>query len=131
MSGETPQNARGHRVLRLHAGAWAAAAVVAIVAGLALQDGWRFFWLALVWGFAVFLHYLYVKSGRIDERWAARRAAEVTGKAYDAGHIDIIRERYDADPPAGGDGGSGEDGAAVSDPNGPPLERKRGKPYDR
>lgn len=69
-------------------------AVVAVLAAFLADNGGRFVWPILVWGFALFLHYLYVRSRDVDDDWASDRAADVAQHAYDSGHIDIIRERY-------------------------------------
>ncbi len=82
------------RYLRLHARAYAVAAVIFLLVDLVASDGWWFFWPVLVWGSVVFLHYMYVKSVSIDDDWAARRTREIGDRAYDLGHIEDIRKRY-------------------------------------
>ena len=85
---------RARRYLRIHLGVYAAAATLSIVLDVVAADALRFLWGVLVWGFLVFLHYMYVKTVTIDNGWARRRARDVTEKAYDAGHIEDIRKRY-------------------------------------
>lgn len=80
--------------LRVHLRVYIGAIVVLFIAQFFLSDGWWLLGLALVWGFVLFLHYMFVKSTNIDDGWANRRADDVTDKAYDAGHIDNIRDRY-------------------------------------
>ncbi len=85
---------RAARYLRPHARAYAVAAVIFLLVDLVASEGWWFFWPVLVWGSVVFLHYMYVKSVRIDDDWAARRTREIGDRAYDLGHIEDIRKRY-------------------------------------
>ncbi len=92
---ETPAASRcPARTLRRHAYAYAVGSVVLIVVDFAASEGWWFFWPVVAWGCAVLLHYIHVKSISIDDGWAADRATEVVGKAYDLGHIESIRDRY-------------------------------------
>lgn len=88
----TNRNAR--RYLRIHLRAYAAAAVPFVIVNLVAAGGGWFFWPVVVWGVFVIVHYMYVKSLTIDNGWAQRRARDVTGKAYDAGHIEDIHKRY-------------------------------------
>lgn len=60
-----------------------------------MGDGSTVVWPLLVWGFALFLHFLYVRSLNVDDDWASNRAADVAQHAYDSGHIEIIRKRYE------------------------------------
>lgn len=107
------------RYLRLHARAYAFGAGVIFLVDLVTPGPWWFFWPVVVWGALVLLHYLYVKTISIDNRWADRRASEVVDKAYDLGHIEDIRKRYDGKPPPGPDAGKAEDrrAAPVRDPS--------------
>lgn len=82
------------RSLQIHLRVYAAVAALFVIGNLVMADGAWFLWPVLAWGFFVFLHYMYVKSLTIDNRWAQRRARDVTETAYDAGHIDDIRKRY-------------------------------------
>ncbi len=91
-------------VLRRHVMAYATLSGVLFLINLLTLELWWSFWPVLIWGILVFLHYVYVKSLRIDDDWAAQRATEVTHKAYDLGHIEDIRKRYTgAKPPGEGD----------------------------
>lgn len=87
-------------VLRRHVVAYAALSGVMILINLLTPGLWWSFWPVLIWGTLVFLHYIYVKSTRVDDDWAAQRATEVTHRAYDLGHIEDIRERYAGARPA-------------------------------
>jgi uncharacterized membrane protein YdbT with pleckstrin-like domain len=88
-----------HRAIRIHRRIFGIVAVLFVAGNLALADGTWFIWPVLVWGFALFLHYLYVKTRTVDSHWAGQRARDVAGHAYDAGHIEDIRERYRKPPP--------------------------------
>ena len=91
------------RLFRLHAGAYAFGAAVLVLVDLTVTGEWWFFWPVLVWGLVVLLHYLYLKSMRVDSRWAEERAGRILDKAYDLGHIEDIQKRYeDTKPPARG-----------------------------
>jgi hypothetical protein len=89
------------RFFRLHARAYGLGAAILILVDLAVSGGWWFFWPVLAWGFLVLVHYLYLKSIRVDGDWADERATRVLDKAYDLGHIEDIRQRYEGtDSPA-------------------------------
>ena len=85
---------RAARYLRPHARAYALAAVIFLLVDLVGSEGWWFFWPVLIWGSVVLLHYMYVKIVNIDDDWAAERTREIGGRAYDLGHIEDIRKRY-------------------------------------
>ncbi len=87
------------RALRIHARIFGAAAALFVAGNMALAAETWLIWPVLVWGFVLFLHYLYVKSRTVDNRWASQRARDVAGHAYDAGHIEDIRDRYRDPPP--------------------------------
>jgi len=96
-----PQARRqNRRYLQLHRRVFTGGAVVVIFVAFAVEDGGRFVWPILVWGFLLFLHFMYVRSLNVDDDWASNRAADVTQHAYDSGHIDIIRKRYEDGDPA-------------------------------
>lgn len=98
---DAPEALRQYRLyLRLHRRVFAGGAVIALLAAVVAEDGGRFVWPILVWGFVLFLHFMYVRSHNVDDDWASNRAADVTQHAYDSGHIDIIRKRYENDAPA-------------------------------
>lgn len=91
------------RYFRLHVLVYVLGTAVLVLLDLALSEGWWFFWPSLGWGFLVLLHYLYLKSIRVDSQWAEDRAAQILDKAYDLGHIEDIHQRYeDANPPVRG-----------------------------
>lgn len=90
----TATNRNARRYFRIHLRAYAAGAVLFVIVNFVAAGGWRFLWTVFAWGFLVFVHYMYVKSMTIDNGWAQRRARDVTGKAYDAGHIEDIQKRY-------------------------------------
>ena len=94
MTGAGEARRRHRRYFRLHRRLFAGGAVIAVLAAILSEHGGPFVWPLLVWGFVLFLHYLYVRSLDVDDDWASGRAADVTRHAYDSGHIDIIRERY-------------------------------------
>lgn len=94
------------RHLQIHRRAFTGAAVIALVAAVAVDGSGRFVWPFLIWGFALFLHYMYVRSLDVDEDWASNRAADVSHHAYDSGHIDITRKRYEDDTTDRQSGGS-------------------------
>ena len=84
-----------------------------MLTAVVMENGGRFVWPILVWGFVLILHFMYVRSLNVDDDWASNRAADVSQHAYDAGHIDIIRKRYENDAPA-----NHSDGAQKPDPTG-------------
>ena len=85
---------RAARYLRLHARAYAVAAVIFLLVDLAASDGRWFFWPVLVWGAVVLLHSMCVNIVRLDDDWAAGQAREIGDRAYDLSHIEDIRKRY-------------------------------------
>lgn len=87
------------QIFRRHARIFAMGGSVLFLAGLAADNRWWFFWPAIIWGFLLFIHYMYVKSLRIDEGWADQRANQVTDKAYDVSHIETLRERHTGTAP--------------------------------
>jgi hypothetical protein len=93
------------RYFRLHARVYALGAAVLFLFDLVVSGGWWFFWPVFGWGILVLLHYLYLKSIRVDSDWAEDRTTQIIEKAYDVGHIQDIRQRYEgASPPVrGGD----------------------------
>ncbi|MFQ5773717.1 MAG: 2TM domain-containing protein [Kiloniellaceae bacterium] len=93
--GKSGASRKAVRYLRLHARAYALGTVVLFLVDLITPGPWWFFWPAFAWGALVFLHYMYVKSISADDEWAAHRAAEVADRAYDLGHIENIRDRYE------------------------------------
>ncbi len=85
---------KADRIFRLHVQSFAVGGLVLVLAGIAAQERWFFFWSALVWGFLLILHYFYIKSLHISDDWADEHANKVTDKAYDVSHIESLRERY-------------------------------------
>ena len=97
------------RFFRLHALVYALGAAVLVLVDFAVTGGWWFFWPVMAWGLLVLVHFLYLKSIRVDSRWAEERASRILDKAYDLGHIEDIRQRYDGGKPPGRDSGKAED----------------------
>ncbi len=83
------------RYLRPHASAFVVVTAIVVLVDLVAFDGWWFFWPVLIWGFAVLVHYLYVKSISTDDRWAAQRSSDIRYRAYDLSHIEDIRHRHE------------------------------------
>ncbi len=83
---------------RRHLAAYLFCMVVLLLIDLAWPEGAWFFWPALVWGTLLFLHYIFVRSRRVDNDWADRRAADVAAKAYDFGHVQDLQQRYGDEP---------------------------------
>jgi hypothetical protein len=97
------------RYFRLHVRAYALGTAVLVLVDLTVTGGWWFFWPVLAWGLLVLVHYLYLKSIRVDSRWAEERAGRILDKAYDLGHIEDIRRRYEGTDPPARDGRKSED----------------------
>ena len=97
------------RVFRLHAVAYALGSALLVLVDFAVTVGWWFFWPVVAWGLLVLVHFLYLKSIRVDSRWAEERASRILDKAYDLGHIEDIHQRYDGGKPPGRDSGKAED----------------------
>ena len=95
-SGAKPDHVR---LFHFHVSAYALGLALLVLIDLAITDGWWFFWPVLAWGVLVLMHYLYLKSILVDSRWAEERADRVLDKAYDLGHIEDIRRRYDGAKP--------------------------------
>ena len=76
------------------------AAVLGVLV-LSAATGWRWtYWVVMVWGVLLLLHYLIYKSRTVDERWVEERTEELHLKSYDRDHIDTIRSRLaDDDTP--------------------------------
>ena len=51
------------------------------------------FWLMVIWGSALVLHYMYVKSLSVDDDWANDKASDILDNASDRGHMESILER--------------------------------------
>ena len=84
------------RFFRPHLRAFAIGAPVILLFDYLVSDGWWFFWPLLVWGLIFGLHYLYAATLSVADDWVQRRADQVADKAYDFGHIEDIRERYES-----------------------------------
>ena len=91
------------RYFRIHRRVYLAALALLVLTKLFLVDGWWPVGVGAVWGFVLLVHYMVVKSASIDDNWADRRADDVTDKAYDAGHMSNIRDRYTGSPSAPND----------------------------
>lgn len=69
------------------------AACVGLLA-VAIATGWRWlYWVPLLWGIPLLIHYLVYKTHTVDERWVEERTEELHLKSYDRDHIDRIRAR--------------------------------------
>ena len=55
---------------------------------------WWAFWPLVAWGLVLGVHYLMVKSKRVNDRWVEERTEDVRSKSYDRAHIDSIQTRY-------------------------------------
>jgi hypothetical protein len=67
-----------------------------LVLALAVAMDWRrMYWVPLIWGIPLLLHYLVYKTRTVDERWVEERTEDLHLKSYDRDHIDTIRSRYD------------------------------------
>ena len=84
-------------ILRRHMLAYAAVCAILIVTNIALGGGWWSFWPLFVWGLVLALHFLYVRSVDVDERWAQERTEDLHVRSYDLGHIEDIEKRVEDD----------------------------------
>ena len=82
------------RTLPWHAGDYFATAGALILVNAFAGDGWWSFWPLFVWGAVLAVHFLYVKSGAVDDRWADRRARKLKAQSYDLGHMRQIEDTY-------------------------------------
>lgn len=81
------------------------AAAIGICA-LAAGTDWRWmYWVPLVWGVVLLIHYLVYKTRTVDERWVEQRTEELHLKSYDRDHIQSIRSAQGRDDTPGGDTG--------------------------
>lgn len=55
--------------------------------------GWWSFWLIYAWGIVLAVHFFYVRSVNVDERWVEERADDVRLRSYDVSHIEDINAR--------------------------------------
>jgi MFS family permease len=87
---------------RAHFAVFLGAAVVILL--LAAVTGWRWiYWVAMVWGGLLLLHYLIYKTRTVDDRWVEERTEELHLKSYDRDHIDTIRSRLAGEDTPGSD----------------------------
>ena len=91
------------RYFRLHGLAYALGVAVLVAVDLAVTDGWWSFWPVFAWSVILLVHYLYLRSTHVDSRWVEERESQVLDKAYDLGHIEDIRQRYQGEKPRDGD----------------------------
>jgi len=76
------------------------------VLALAAATDWRWlYWVPLVWGLLLLVHYLVYKARTVDERWVDERTEELRLKSYDHDHIESIRSDRRRDESPGGDPG--------------------------
>lgn len=81
------------------------AAALAILALAAATDWSWLYWLPLVWGIPLLVHYLIYKARTVDDRWVDERTEELHLKSYDRDHIQNIRAAHGRDDTPGGDSG--------------------------
>ncbi len=77
-----------------HVRAYLVGAAALILVNALTGHGWWSFWPLFVWGAALAVHFLYVKSGSVDDDWADRRARKLKLTSYDHGHMRQIEDTY-------------------------------------
>jgi hypothetical protein len=79
-----------------------------LVLALAVAMDWRLlYWVPLIWGIPLLLHYLVYKARTVDNRWVEERTEELHLKSYDRDHIQSIRSQHGSDDvPGSGSGRS-------------------------
>jgi hypothetical protein len=87
---------------RLHFRVYLAAGLVAIALAAATGPRWPF-WVMLIWGALLLVHYLIYKTRTVDERWVEERTEELHLKSYDRDHIQSIRRQQGRDDIPGSD----------------------------
>lgn len=89
---------------RPHFRVYLAAGLAAIALAAATGPRWPF-WVMLVWGLVLLVHYLVYKTRTVDDRWVEERTEELHLKSYDRDHIQNIRSQHGRDDIPGGDPG--------------------------
>jgi hypothetical protein len=82
-------------LLRWNALAYAVVGTVLLGANILVGGGVWSFWPLFAWGMLLALHFFFVKSMDVDERWVEERADELHYRSYDQGHIDDIEHRVE------------------------------------
>ena len=82
-------------LLRWNAVAYAAVAVVLLVANALIGGGAWSFWPLFIWGVLLALQFFCAKSLEVDDSWVEERADELRYRSYDQGHIHDIEKRVD------------------------------------
>ncbi|MBL4719622.1 MAG: 2TM domain-containing protein [Alphaproteobacteria bacterium] len=71
---------------------------VALFAIDALLGGaWWFHFIAFIWGLALMIHFMVVKSLNVDDAWVEDRVIKLRISSYDLGHIIQISDNYNKD----------------------------------
>lgn len=65
-----------------------------IAANWTTGGDWWSFWPLAAWSVVLAVHYLFHKSGTVDEAWVEERTADLHSKSYDASHIDRIADDH-------------------------------------
>jgi hypothetical protein len=86
------------------------AAALGILALAAATEARWMYWVPLVWGVPLLVHYLIYKARTVDERWVEERTEELHLKSYDRDHIQNIRAAHGRDHIPGRDTGRREPG---------------------
>ena len=86
--------ARDFRILARHRLAFLVVIGTAFTVNVLTFSGnlWAF-WPAFVWGLALLVHYLIVRSIHVEEEWVDERAADLRMNSYDFDHIHNIKDR--------------------------------------
>ena len=81
------------RALVLHALAYGL--VNAVLLGVNVHTGKPFWviWPLLIWGIALIVHFLYMKTMGVEDDWVEQRTVSLRLKSYDLGHMDDINVR--------------------------------------
>ena len=83
------------RRYRPHAWAYGCVVLPAVLLMLFLP-AWWLFWPIMAWTFVFAVHFLLVRSLEVSGDWVEERVARTADKAYDIGHIEDIRDSYEA-----------------------------------
>ena len=82
------------RYFRTHAAVFGIAVLLAAV--LAIRStNWWWFWPLMAWSLLFMIHFLVVKTLQVNSDWVAERTERTAERAFDVGHIESIRERYE------------------------------------
>ena len=89
-----PDDERIAGALPWHIRAYLVCAAALILVNALTGHGWWSFWPLFIWGAALAVHFLYVKSRSVDDDWADRRARKLKMMSYDQGHMRQIEDTY-------------------------------------